>query len=267
MLSLSQSPTQFNMSTGDTKQITVTLTPGNVQATVSFGQSRFENPYSSCAANLNIPNATGSGQFAQNVTVSSTYASCSGAFSVVGSVGGTAANTSTKVYVPPQVLIQMMQAEAGGTGNSTLMQGLGDVATNRIESSIFYNNPTGSNTNYQNTIVAGQFSTTSTSTGIEPELDLSVSVFLSTGGAFCDALSFWTPTASQWSVVQAAWQSGTTTFPSGTGAPTYQTWPTSNQQIIYASNVGTQSNGAPNFLFLGWRSPSSVAVASGACTP
>jgi hypothetical protein len=269
VLSLSQSPTQFNMSTGDTKQITVTLTPGNVQATVSFGQSRFENPYSSCAANLNIPNATGSGQFAQNVTVSSTYASCSGAFSVVGAVGGTSANTSTKVYVPPQVLIQMMQAEAGGTGNSTLMQGLGDVATNRIESSLFYNVPNGYNTNYQNTIVAGQFATTSTSTGIQPELDLSVSVFLSTGGAFCDVLSFWTPTASQWSAVQAAWQSGTTTFPSGTGAPTYSSsqWATSNQQIIYASNVGTQSNGAPNFLFLGWRSPSNVAVASGACTP
>jgi len=234
----------------------------------------FQNPYSSCGANLNIPNATGSGQLSQNVTVPSTYAGCSGAFSVVAAVGGVGANTPTKVYVPPQVLIQMMQAEAASTGNSTLMQALGDVATNRIESSLFYNIPNGSNTNYQNTIVAGQFSTTSTSTGIEPELNLSVDVFLSTGGAFCDALSFWTPdlgqpsgNTPQWSVVQAAWQSGTTTFPSGTGAPTYQTWPTSNEQIIYASNVGTQSNGAPNFLFLGWRSPTQVAVASGACGP
>jgi hypothetical protein len=275
VLTLSQSPTQFNMSTGDTKQIAVTLTPSNVQATVSFGQSRFENPYSSCGANLNIPNATGTGQFSQNVTVPSTYASCSGAFTVVASVGGTSANTSTTVYVPPQVLIQMMQAEAGGTGNSTLMQGLGDVATNRIESGIFYNTPTGYNTNYQNTIVGGQFATTDAQypngvqTGISPEHNLSVAVFLSSGGAFCDALAFWTPTAAQWSVVEAAWQSGTTTFPSGTGAPTYSSsqWPTSNQQIIYTSNVGTQSNGAPNFLFLGWRSPSQVAVASAACTP
>ena len=267
VITVSQSPSSFNMSTGDTDQITVTVAPSSLQFTASFGSSRYENPYSSCGASLNIPNAAGTGSATANVTASPK--GCSGAFSVVASVGGVGANSPTTVYVPPQVLIQMMQAEAGGTLNSTLMQGLGDVATNRIESALFYNIPNGSNTNYQNTITDGQFATTSTPNGILPELNLSVNVFLSAGGAFCDALAFWTPTAPQWSVVQAAWQSGTTTFPSGTGAPTYLSsqWATSNQQIIYASNVGTQSNGAPNFLFLGWRSPSNVAVASGACSP
>ncbi len=173
------------------------------------------------------------------------------------------------VRIPPQVLIQMMEAEAGGTGNSTLMQALGDVAQNRIHSSIFHNNPAGSNTNYQNTIVSGQFATTSTATGIQPQLNLSVNVFVGPPGRFCNALAAWSPTLTQWQTVQAAINSGTTTFPSGTGAPTFSSsvWPTQNQQILHVSAVGTKSDGGPNFVFLAFRNSTQPAAINASCSP
>jgi hypothetical protein len=267
VLSVSQTPSQLNMSTGDTGQVTVSVQPSSLNVNVSFGSSRFENPNSSCGSTLNIPNKSGTGSITQNVTASP--AGCSGAFTVVASAGGVSANSPTTVDVPPQVLIQMMQAEAQGTGNSGLMQQLGEIARNRFSSS-FFDPPY---TNYQNAIPGAtgtwpvQFATTSTTTGIEPELDAAVTVFLNDTPDVCGALSFWTPTLAQWQIVQAAWQNPTTTFPSNTGAPTYNinVWPTSNQQIIYSSSVGTQSNGAPNFLFLSVRNPTDFAVVSGAC--
>lgn len=134
-------------------------------------------------------------------------------------------------------------------------------------------------TNFQNAIPGqtgswpAQFATSSTTTGIGPELDAAVTVFANSTPDACGSLSFWTPDYNnsqtpQWNAVQAAWQSGTTTFPSGTGAPTYDpsVWPTSTQQIVYISTVGTQPlNGAPNFLFLTVRGQSDHAVVSGVC--
>ena len=147
------------------------------------------------------------------------------------------------------------------------MQGLGDVAHNRIHSSIFMNNPPGSNTNYQNTIVSGQFALTSTTTGIQPQLDLSVNVFVGLPGRFCNALAFWSPTLAQWQTVQAAISSGTTTFPAGTGAPTFSSWSTQNQKILHVSTVGTKSDGRPNFLFLAFRNSTQPAAINASCTP
>jgi hypothetical protein len=189
---------------------------------------------------------------------------------VTASAQGVPSSNSTTINIPPQVLIQMMQAEAGGTGNSTLMQALGDVAQNRIASSIF--DPPYST--YQNTIVSGQFSLGPATTGILPELNLAVNVFLGSAGRFCSALAFWTPdlgqpsgNTPQWNAVQAAISSGTAQFPTGTGAPTYSSWSTTNQQILYVSSVGTQSNGAPNFLFLANRSSTQAAAVSASCSP
>ncbi len=262
VLSISLSPSQFNMSTGDKDGLDAIINPSDIDVTVTFDSSNFRNPSSNCPATLTIPAGSGSGTVSSNVTSSPGTCSASGEFSVVGYVGGVGSNLATTVYVPPQLLIQMMQAEAGGTGNSTLMQGLGEVARNRFGTSIF-----NTSTTWQNTIIPGQFATSSTTTGIQPELNAAVTVFITTSPDFCGALSFWTPTSAQWSVVQTAWNSGTTTFPSGTGAPTYNpsVWPTSNQQIIYSSNVGVQGNGAPNFLLLGWRQSTAHAAVSGAC--
>lgn len=281
VLSVSQSPSSppaVDMSTGDTKQITVTVngTSGLSVSTSFAGTATTNNPNSSCTATLTIPGTSGSigtggsVSLTSNVTASAACASPSGIFSAVqASAQGVNSNNTTTYNVPPQVLIQMMEAEAGGTGNTTLMQGLGDVAFNRMGSSIFRNNPPGSNTTYQNTIVSGQFATTVTATGIEPELDLSVNVFAGFSGIFCNSLAFWTPTAGQWQIVQGAISSGTTTFPTGTGAPTYDpgVWPTQNQQILNVSTVGMQGSGAPNFLFLASRASTQPAAVSASCSP
>jgi hypothetical protein len=157
----------------------------------------------------------------------------------------------------------MMEAEAGGTGNNTAMQSLGDVAQNRIHSSFF--NPPYSN--YQNTIVPGQFALSSTMTGIQPQLDLSVNVFTGGAGRFCNCLAFWSPTLAQWQTVQSAINSGTTVFTGGTGAPTFSAWLTQNQQILHVSAVGTKSDGRPNFLYLAYRNPTQPAAVSTSCSP
>ncbi|HEY6273046.1 MAG TPA: hypothetical protein VIX19_13785, partial [Terriglobales bacterium] len=263
VISLSQSPSSFNMSTGDTnQQITVTVNPSNVPVTLSFSgtSSPTSNPNSSGAVTLST---SGSGSGTINSKVTASPAGNSGVYKVTASANGSTSSNSTTIQIPPQVLIRMMQAEAGGTGNDTAMESLGDVARNRIGSSLF--DPPYSN--YQNTIVSGQFALSSTTTGIEPELDLSVDVFLTRAGDFCGALAFWTPTSAQWTAVQSAISSKTTSFPAGTGAPVFGSWSTANQQILYDSAVGTQGNGAPNFVFLAWRSNTQPAAVTATCTP
>ncbi|MFB3815952.1 MAG: hypothetical protein ACE14L_17750, partial [Terriglobales bacterium] len=264
VISLTQSPGSLNMSRGDTnKTIAVTVNPsGAIASNLVFTTALQSNPNSASPASLSIPGAS-SISGTQNFTISVSGTNSPSGIFLAHSCASGACSANTTINIPPQVLIQMMQAEAGGTGNSTLMQALGDVAQNRIHSTIF--NPPYSN--YQNTIVSGQFATTATSTGIQPELDLSVNVFVGPPGRFCNALAFWTPTSTQWQTVQAAISSGTTTFPSGTGAPTFASWSNQNQQILFMSSVGTQSNGAPNFLFLAFRNSTQTAAVTASCSP
>jgi Big-like domain-containing protein len=261
VLQVSQSPVSLNMSNGDTdKSIQVTISGGSGDLAFSVGGS--QNPNSSSHATVSIPGKNGaSGTASYSISVSGTN-SPSGIFGAVACATGVCSAQGTTINIPPQVLIQMMQAEAGGA-NSTAMMADGDVARNRMGSSLF--NPPYST--YQNTIVSGQFAIGSATTGIEPELDSAVSVFTSAGGNFCNSLAFWTPTSSQWTTVQNAINSKTTAFPSGTGAPTYSAWPSSQQQILYVSSVGTQGSGAPNFLYLAQRSSSQAAAVTASCTP
>jgi hypothetical protein len=106
---------------------------------------------------------------------------------------------------------------------------------------------------------------TGITTGVQPELAAAVTAFTGQNGGWCGALAWWSPTPSQWSTVQAAMASGTTTFPSSTGAPTYSAFASSIQQIVYVSSVGTASGGQPNFLYLIPRPSSSQAAVSLNC--
>jgi hypothetical protein len=244
--SVSQTPSALNMSNGDTGK-TLGVTVSGPAGTLVVSSGLTSNPNSSTNATATIPgknNFTGN----TNLTISVTPAPpsyASGIFYATACVGLACSNQGTTINVPPQVLIQMMYAEANGTNNTTAMEADGDVVRNRFGSSLF--NPPYST--YQNTIVSGQFAyNTSITTGVEPELDGAVSVFTSAGGNFCNSLAFWTPTSSQWTTVQNAINSKTTTFPSGTGSPTYGSiWPSSAQQILYLSAVGTQGNGGAQF--------------------
>jgi hypothetical protein len=262
---ISQLPPMLNMSSGDTDQtIDFSITPDTVPLTVAFATGMLSNPNSSSAATVDIPTIVNAvGDESAPITVIGSN-SPSGLFYAVACATGGApcAPIGTDIKIPPQILIQMMQSEAGGT-NTTAMGAVGDVVRNRFGSAFF--NPPYST--YQNTIVSGQFTFTGTSNGIEPELDQAVSVFTRSGGDFCGALAFWTPTHSQWTAVQSAINSGTTTFPSGSGAPVYSSWPASQQQILNVTSVGNQSNGAPNFLFLVLRGPTQAAAVTVSCSP
>ena len=263
--SISQLPPILNMSSGDTNQtIDFSIIPNTIPLTVSFFTGMLSNPNSSNAATVSVPtiiNAVGNESAPITVTGSN---SPSGIFYALACATGSApcAPIGTDIKIPPQILIQMMQAEAGGT-NTTAMQAAGDVVRNRFGWAMF--NPPYST--YQNTIIAGQFAFSTTPNGIEPELDDAVNVFTGSGSNFCGALAFWTPTRTQWATVQSAISSGTTTFPSGTGAPVYGSWPSSQQQILNVSSVGNQSNGAPNFLYLAVRGTTQHAAVSVSCSP
>ncbi|HVP53708.1 MAG TPA: hypothetical protein VMU45_01850, partial [Candidatus Eisenbacteria bacterium] len=263
VLSVTQSPQSLNMSSGDTN-VPISVTIAGPSGTLAFSVGGSNNPNSSSHATVSIPgssNPPAMGNYTISVSGSN---SPSGIFGAVACVTGVCASQGTTINIPPQILIQMMQAEAGGT-NTTAMTADGDVVRNRFASSLF--NPP-YNT-YQNTIVSGQFAFSSTANGVQPELNDAVNVFTGLSGNVCNALAFWTPASTQWSNVQYAINNPSTTFPTGTGAPTYNqnTWPTSQQQILYVSSVGTQGNGAPNFLYLAQRNSTQNAAVSATCTP
>jgi hypothetical protein len=247
VLTVTQSPSSFNMSTGDTVTITVNVSGAQGSVTISFTgtSSPTSNPNSSCAVSLTIPSVSGTGALSTKATASP--AGCSGVFSVTGSVSGVQSNSIT-VNVPPQVLIQMMQEEAGGQ-NDSCQESLGLVARNRIGNATYFAYAT----NWQN-VFSQQFSLSSVTTGVQDELNNAVSVFTGaadfTGGSGC----FWSPTYAQWQNIQAALNSGTTTFPYGNGDPGCYGRAPNGPQAVYLSSVGTSNRGgqwagAPAFLF------------------
>ncbi|MFQ5663804.1 MAG: hypothetical protein ACE5HL_08230 [Terriglobia bacterium] len=252
VITVSQSPSEFNMSTGDTKQITVSVNPSTVTVKTSFTTNLLNppgNPDSSCQASLSIPGKTGQGNIAHNVSASP--AGCSGVFSTRASADGVPSTNTTTVRIPPQKIIQMIEAEAGGTGNNSAMTAVAIVARNRIRDTQFFD----SDTTYQNTIRSGQFAFTGTATGIQPELNIAVGVFTgATQDNTCGSLAFWSPTPAEWQIVQDAIASGQTDFPPGTGAPNFQDPFQSRRQIVHIQAVGFKADGQPNFLFLRSRS-------------
>jgi hypothetical protein len=259
---VTQSPPIINMSNGDTN-VSISVTINGPSGQLVFSTGLTSNLNSSSAASVSVAgsnNASGTANY--GISVSGTN-SPSGVFGSDACVEGACAAQATTINIPPQILIQMMYAEANGT-NSTAMTADGDVVRNRFGSGLF--NPPYST--YQNAIVSGQFAfNTSVTTGVQPELNSAVTVFTIAGENFCNSLAFWTPTPTQWTTVQAAINSRTTTFPAGTGAPTYSAWPASQQQILYVSSVGNQGNGAPNFLYLTQRSSTQPAAVNASCTP
>ncbi len=261
VVAVSQSPSTISMSTGDTnKVLTVAVNPASVASQSQISQGLQSNPNSSSNASMTFtPPQSFSGNDNWTIAASGSN-SPSGIFSATACAMGICSQTSSTITVPPQLLIQMMYAEANGT-NQTAMQSVGEAIENRFSSQYFTNQ---FNT-WQNSLVSGQVAlNTSITTGVEPELDAAVNVFTDHDGGWCSALAWWTPTSAQWANVQAAINSGTTTFPSGTGAPTYSpsTWPTSAQKILYVSSVGTQGNGTPNFLYLAPRTSGAAAVST-----
>lgn len=113
----------------------------------------------------------------------------------------------------------------------------------------------GTTATYQAVITAAQYYCASDPImdGPKPFLSNAVSIFTGTtgdivGGATC----YWSPTATQWTVVQQALSTNAAAFPANTGAPSCFV---GNRQIVYKTSVATNNRGgiyarAPAFLFI-----------------
>jgi len=138
-ITVSQSPSILNLSTGDTnKTITTTISPSSISATRTFNSSFYNNPHSNCSVSLSFSNNSGTGSV--NSTVTAGTAGCSGVFDVVGTAGSNSTTGSTRVRVPPQIIIKMLVGEASVQGDTDQMA-IAVSARNRFGSSDFPGGP------------------------------------------------------------------------------------------------------------------------------
>lgn len=109
---VSQSPSQVNMSTGDTKQIPVAVSPSSISSPTYFAGTGAptSNPDSCCAVSLTIPGKSGSGSISSSVTASPE--GDSGVFKVTAFADGSQTGNSTMVNVPSQVVVDNSNARA-----------------------------------------------------------------------------------------------------------------------------------------------------------
>ncbi len=260
VLRLSLSPTQVNMSSGDANvTIQLTISPSTASVLPAFTSGLSSNPNSSSTASISIQNPSNNVSASYNapITASGTN-SPSGLFTVLAAANGVTSNTAN-LEIPPQVLIQVLYGEAHGQaaiGDTVSEPAVGSSIKDRFGHSEF---PGGSVSTYQAVIVSSQYNgiNTSITTGVEPELDVAVSLFNGTqGDTVAGSPCLFSPTASGWASIQAALNSGTTTVPNVTNDPQCYG---SNRQLVYKSSIGNNANGngAPAFIFERQKSSSS----------
>jgi hypothetical protein len=266
-LTVTQSPSAFNVSTGDTpssgsaKYVTSTVTPVTTVFTRSFSSTRTTNPSSSCPATLTVTDTSGTGSVQSLVAASP--AGCSGVFSLSANVAGKSASSSTEVIVPPQALIQQLHAEAHGyTDNPALdplqlaQRSVGMTDINRFGYSsqplIF-----GGVSTFQDLVaqVPKQVASDATPNGPAVLIDNAALVFARrisdpTGGSSC----YWSPLDTQTTIITNALAAPSTTFPTGLGDPQCFCYPNcSTSQVVVKSgmpkNTVSNKTNSPAFVF------------------
>ncbi len=96
---------------------------------------------------------------------------------------------------------------------------------------------------------------------MQPELDAAASVFNgATGDVAYGSQGWWSPTNDQWTTINQALASGTTTLPTNVGIPFNYNGHNESTQIVYFSSVGLNTgvpskSNAPAFLFVRRRDP------------
>jgi hypothetical protein len=260
-LSIQQGP--IAISTGDTSdKIGVSVNPSTFQFSPTLTGALSSNPSSSCTSTLGFPTPpTGTGTVYAPVTASGGASYCSGIFNVLAAVSGST-SPATQVVVPPQVLIQMLYAEAHGQsapGDASQPMLLATMK-NRFGQTVW---PGGGTGTWQAVVIPGQVSiNTSITTGSQPELSNSASVFTGAtpSSIVQDAQAFWSPTTTQWTSIQSYLSAGTpsnavsdTTWKSTLGAP--QAWAGQYKQALVSRSVANNTQGgkyagAPAFVFL-----------------
>ena len=262
--SFTVSPTTLNLSTGDTYRfVTTTASPATTSFTPTFTVGSQSNPNSSCAVGLNFSGNGGTGSV--DTTVTAGPPDCSRIFNDVrAQVGSTASTNSTKIVIPPQIMIKMIVGEAGGQPGDTDQHAILASARNRFGDGMF---PGGTTSTWQHVLIPSQYPGVSngTTNGPNRELRNAAQIFTGeigdiVGGTKC----YWSPTYSQWLNIQAALQSATKKFPSNTGVS--DCWRNLTRQIVYKASIGLNVSGgstyanAPAFVFLRLRQQNVPAV-------
>lgn len=255
------SPGILNVSTGDAASahtLTVDFTPAGTSASISFQATFAANYGGSSQASLTIPTVTGTSPVTS--TVKAGGVDSSGAFSVQPAADGNLSPKETRVIVPPQVLLKMMNKEAGGLNNpAPSMPLLGWSMRNRFNDSAYFQGQT----NYAAAISASA-TQSNLAIGKQPELDAAAGVFDGFFDPSSGCQGFWSPTDSQWVTIDQALKHPTTTLPTGVGEPFCYNGKCKLTQYVYFPSVGFNNRpgrqNAPAFVFVRKRNVGDIAV-------
>lgn len=250
------SPPTLNVSTGDSataRTLRVDFTPAGTSASISFQSSLIQNLGGTSQSSLTVPGVNGTSPV--TTTVKAGAESSSGAFSVRPAADGNLSPKESRVVVPPQVLLKMMNNEAGGLVDpAPSMPLLGWTMRNRFNDSVYFQNQT----TYAAAINASA-TQSNLANGKQPELDSAASVFDGFFDASSGCQGFWSPTDDQWGTIKQALDSHTPTLPTGVGEPFCYNGNCNKTQYVYFPSVGLNNREgrkkAPAFVFVRKRDP------------
>lgn len=260
----SLSPSEVHASTGDAASahtLTMTFTPP-YNILFNFPVTFLYNYGGVNQAVLTVPSTAQPSPL--TTTVKADSQGYSGVFVVHPECAGQVFPQQSIVIVPPQILLQMMKAEAGGLPSFDARLFIGWAIRNRFNDSMF-----GAPTSYYAAITCANCAAydTGVTAGRQPELDASANVFNgATGDPTYGSQGWWSPTLTQWQNVQSLLNSNppTTNLPgdrSVTGISFFYGGDPSRTQIVYFSSVGSSNTvNAPAFLFVRRRNPSDPAA-------
>ena len=296
---ISQSPSQLNVFTGDmTQVISTSVSPSTITFTPAFAVGLTSNPNSSCPANVGFSQNGGTGQV--NTTVTAGPYICSGVFNALAVVNGTTSSNATTVVVPPEAIIEQMLGSAFGFVpaidpgqiaqrsisvailnrftqpanffNATTWQAMHSITPPVIEQADF------GDQRYTPSIVANSIANAAAVFAAPVLTPGDPTLLAGSNDLIRGATCYWSPLAEEIPFVQAALSSGTTTFPvhdprhpSQPAPPSPlqglldpQCYPASQRQIVWKTGepnnfIGRQ-NGAPAYLFEKLRTPDQPAV-------
>jgi len=260
----SLSPSEVHASTGDVASahtLTMTFTP-SYNILFNFPVAFLYNYGGMNQAVLTVPSTAQPSPL--TATVKADSQGYSGVFVVHPECAGQVFPQQSIVIVPPQILLQMMRAEAGGLPSLDARLFIGWAIRNRFNDAMF-----GAPTSYYAAITCANCAAYNANllTGQQPELDASASVFNgATGDPTYGSQGWWSPTFTQWQNVRSLLNSNppTTDLPadrSVTGISFFYGGDRTRTQIVYFSSVGSSNTvDAPAFLFVRRRNPSDPAA-------
>lgn len=215
--SVSLSPVTLNLSTGDTRYLTTTVSPSAIFTSAPVFQTALagpQHPGSACSVALSVQAALGPLYNPVQNPATAAPAGCSGVFNLSAITQYGQSGVSTAI-VPPQALIQMLWGEAKSQPHDLTDLILGAVVKNRFGDCVWFS-CVGT---WQDAITPGQFQNLATYLTNGPDWELSNAAHIYTADPAFSAVGllnragcFFSPTPTDWKNIQTALQSATTTL-------------------------------------------------------